>query len=44
LTTNDRGLLLRLASLVQERKNTLLIVTPETLRRWHRQGLKLFWR
>ena len=44
LTAKDRGLLVLLASRVQEWKNALLIVKPETLLRWHRQGFKLFWR
>jgi hypothetical protein len=44
LTAKDRGLLVLLASQVQEWKNALWIVKPETLLRWHRQGFKLFWR
>jgi hypothetical protein len=44
LTTKDRGLLVLLASRVRDWKNALLIVKPETLLRWHRQGFKLFWR
>ena len=44
LTAKDRGLLVLLASQVQEWKNALLIVKPETLLGWHRQGFKLFWR
>lgn len=44
LTAKDRGLLVLLASQVQEWKNALLIVKPETLLGWHRQRFKLFWR
>lgn len=44
LTPRDRGLLVLLASRVQEWKNALLIVKPDTLLKWHRQGFKLFWR
>jgi transposase InsO family protein len=44
LTPKDRGLLVLLASRVREWKNALLIVKPDTLLKWHRQGFKLFWR
>ena len=44
LTPRDRGLLVLLASRVREWKNALLIVKPDTLLKWHRQGFKLFWR
>jgi putative transposase len=44
LTAKDRSLLVLLASRVRDRKNALLIVKPETLLRWHRQGFRLFWR
>ncbi|HVO70056.1 MAG TPA: hypothetical protein VMT24_08425, partial [Aggregatilineaceae bacterium] len=33
-----------LASRVRDWKNTLLLVKPDTLLRWHRQGFRLFWR
>ena len=39
----DRGLLVLLASRVQNWKEALLIVKPETVLRWHRQGFRLFW-
>jgi hypothetical protein len=42
LTPRDRGLLVLLASRVREWKNALLIVKPDTLLKWHRQGFKLF--
>ena len=44
LTAKDRRLLVLLASRVHDWKNALLVVKPETLLRWHRQGFKLFWR
>ena len=44
LTDIDRGLLVLLASRVRHWKNALLLVKPDTLLRWHKQGFKLFWR
>ena len=44
LTAKDRSLLVLMASRVRDWKNALLIVKPDTLLRWHRQGFKLFWR
>ncbi len=44
LTAKDRSLFVLLASQVQAWRNALLIVKPETLLRWHRQGFRLFWR
>jgi putative transposase len=44
LTAKDRSLLVLLASRVRDWKNALLIVKPETVLRWHREGFKLFWR
>ena len=44
LTPKDRGLLLLLASRVRGWKETLLIVKPDSLMRWHRQGFRLYWR
>jgi transposase InsO family protein len=44
LTAKDRGLLVLLASRVKDWKNALLLVKPETLLRWHREGFRLFWR
>src|SRR5215472_18112098 len=43
-TKTDRILLVLLASIVRTWKQTLFIVQPETLLRWHRQGFKLFWK
>jgi len=44
LTRPDRLLLVLLAGKVRAWRQALLIVKPETLLRWHRQGFKLFWR
>jgi putative transposase len=44
LTAKDRSLLVVLASRVKDWKNALLIVKPETVLHWHREGFKLFWR
>ncbi|MBL8132075.1 MAG: transposase [Anaerolineae bacterium] len=43
LTPTDRGLLVVLASRLRAWKESLLIVKPETLLHWHRQGFRLFW-
>ena len=43
-TKGDRLLLVLLARMVQTWKQALLIVQPETLSRWHRQGFRPFWR
>jgi putative transposase len=43
-TKLDRLLLVLLARMVRTWKQALLIVQPETLLRWHRQGFRLFWR
>src|SRR2546427_301082 len=40
----DRPLLVLLASRVRAWRQALLIVQPETLLRWHREGFRLFWR
>jgi putative transposase len=44
LTRTDRALLVLLASKVRTWKHALLIVKPETVLRWHRQGFRLFWK
>lgn len=44
LTATDRGLLVLLASRLHTWASALMIVKPETVLRWHRQGLRLFWR
>jgi putative transposase len=43
-TRTDRILLVLLARIVRAWKQALFIVQPETLLRWHRLGLKLFWK
>ncbi len=44
LTMKDRCLLVVLASLLRGWKDALLIVQPNALLKWHRQGFRLFWR
>ncbi len=44
LTRRDRLSLLLIASRLPSWKQALVILKPETLLRWHRQGFKLFWR
>jgi transposase InsO family protein len=44
LTPLDRGLLVLLASQLRTWREALLIIKPETLLHWHRQGFRLFWR
>ncbi len=41
---SDRLWLVLLASRVQNWKGILLILKPDTLLRWHRQGFRLFWK
>jgi putative transposase len=43
-TPFDRSLLVVLASRVPHWKQALLIIKPETVLKWHRQGFRLFWR
>jgi putative transposase len=43
-TKTDRMLLVLLARIVRSWKQALVIVQPETLLRWHRQGFKLYWK
>jgi putative transposase len=43
-TRSDRLWLVLLASRVQHWKSSLLILQPDTLLRWHRQGFRLFWK
>ena len=42
-TQKDRILLVLLARAVRKWKQTLFIVQPETLLRWHREAFRLFW-
>jgi hypothetical protein len=39
----DRALLVALAATFARWREALILVKPETLLRWHRQGFKLFW-
>src|SRR4051794_4015763 len=43
-TPTDRRLRVLLASKLQRWKDALLIVKPETVLRWHREGFRLFWK
>lgn len=43
-TKTDRILLVLLARAVQAWKQTLFIIQPETLLRWHREAFRLFWK
>src|SRR3954447_5781276 len=40
----ERGLFVLLASKLNTWKGALLIVKPDTVLRWHRQGFHLFWK
>jgi putative transposase len=44
LTPKDRGLLVFLASKVRGWKDALLVVKPDTLKKWHREGFRIYWR
>ncbi len=44
LTSADRGLLVLLANRLRTWAIALVVVRPETVLRWHRQGYRLFWR
>ncbi len=44
LTALDRGLLVLLAGRLRTWAQALVIVPPETVLRWHRQGFRLVWR
>jgi putative transposase len=43
-TRADRALLVVLVSRMQHWRETLLIIRPETVLRWHRAGPRLFWK
>ena len=43
-TKTDRLLLVLLTRAVQAWRQALIIVQPETLLKWHRQGFRLFWK
>ncbi|HTP25489.1 MAG TPA: integrase core domain-containing protein [Anaeromyxobacteraceae bacterium] len=44
LRASDRALLVALAAVFSRWRDTLVLVKPDTLLRWHREGLRLFWK
>jgi putative transposase len=44
IRAHERGLFVLLCSLVPRWREALLLVKPETIVRWHREGFRLFWR
>ncbi len=44
LTRRDRALFVLLASRLPTWRDALLIIKPETVLRWHREGFQLFWK
>jgi putative transposase len=44
LTNADRALLVLIASRLRTWKSSLLIIQPDTLLRWHREGFRLLWK
>ena len=44
LTSADRGRFVLLASKLQRCSEALLIVKPDTVLRWHREGFRLVWK
>jgi putative transposase len=42
--SHERGLLVLLAGLVPRWRDAVLLVKPDTILRWHRQGFRLLWR
>ena len=44
LTQRDRQILVLLASQIQGWREAMVVVKPETLLRWHREGFRLYWR
>jgi transposase InsO family protein len=41
---HERGLLVLLAHFVPRWRDAMLLVKPDTVLRWHREGFRLFWR
>jgi hypothetical protein len=41
---SERGLLVLLSRIVHGWQSAVLLVKPETILRWHREGFRLFWR
>jgi hypothetical protein len=44
LTQCERQILVLLASRIQAWREALIVVKPDTLIGWHRQGFNLYWR
>ena len=44
LTPRDRGLLVALAGRVRGWTDALIVVKPDTLKKWHREGFRTYWR
>jgi transposase InsO family protein len=44
LRPHERGVLVLLAGLVPQWRDAVLLVKPDTILRWHRQGFRLLWR
>ena len=44
LTQHDRRVMVLLASQIHGWREALVVVKPETLLRWHREGFRLYWR
>jgi putative transposase len=44
LTQHDRRVLVLLASRIRGWREALVVVKPDTLLRWHREGFRLYWR
>jgi putative transposase len=42
--SHERGLLVLLARLVPRWRDAVVLVKPDTILRWHRQGFRHFWR
>ena len=41
---HERGVMVALAALTRVWRDAMLVVKPETILRWHRQGFRLFWK
>jgi hypothetical protein len=41
---HERGLLVLLTSIVARWRDAILLVKPDTILRWHREGFRLLWR
>jgi hypothetical protein len=42
--SHERGVMVLLASIVRGWRDAVLLVKPETILRWHREGFRLFWK